>query len=151
MANELNVAKSHAILTLHARGWSQRRIARELSMDRETVARHLKLAGAIQAKPASAENAPSGSGGGSPAKTTTSTNALTGSGGPLVIGEVIAGGASVAGGAPPEVGHRGRRLRRMQSVPAIAALSRIPTLPELPVNPGTRARSVAARLTGIGF
>lgn len=104
MANELNVAKVHAILTLHARGWSQRRIARELSVDRETVSRHLKLAGAIPPKPASAANAPPGSIDGLPAKPATPTNALTASGGPLVIGKLIAGGASVAGGAPPGSG-----------------------------------------------
>src|SRR5208283_241709 len=41
--------------TLHQRQWSQRRIARELGIDRQTVARYLK-----QAKPA---RAPIGSGG----------------------------------------------------------------------------------------
>lgn len=44
MANVLKMAKVHSILTLHARGWSQRRIARELGVHRETVARYLKLA-----------------------------------------------------------------------------------------------------------
>jgi transposase len=39
------------ILSLHQRGWSQRRIARELGIDRETVARHLRVA-AESAKPA---------------------------------------------------------------------------------------------------
>jgi transposase len=38
------------IVTLHQRGWSQRRIARELDIDRETVGRHLKAQAA--AKPA---------------------------------------------------------------------------------------------------
>ena len=32
------------ILSLHQRGWSQRRIADELGVDRETVARHLRQA-----------------------------------------------------------------------------------------------------------
>jgi transposase len=45
------------ILTLHQRGWSQRRIARELNIDRETVARHLRVRGPAS-KPA---NAPLGS------------------------------------------------------------------------------------------
>jgi transposase len=42
MANQLNVAKVLSIQALHAQGWSQRRIARELSIHRETVARYLQ-------------------------------------------------------------------------------------------------------------
>ena len=42
MANQLKVAKVLSIRTLHAQGWSQRRIARELGINRETVARHLQ-------------------------------------------------------------------------------------------------------------
>ena len=42
MANELKVAKVLSIKALHAQGWSQRRIARELGINRETVARHLR-------------------------------------------------------------------------------------------------------------
>lgn len=42
MANELKVAKVLSIKALHERGWSQRRIARELGVHRETVARHLR-------------------------------------------------------------------------------------------------------------
>ncbi len=41
MANHLRVAMIHAILTLHQRGWSKRRIARELGVDRGSVARSL--------------------------------------------------------------------------------------------------------------
>jgi transposase len=44
MANQLKMAKIHSIQTLHARGWSQRRIARELGIHRETVARYLRIA-----------------------------------------------------------------------------------------------------------
>jgi hypothetical protein len=39
MANQLKKAVVHAILTLKQLGWSQRRIAEELRIDRETVAR----------------------------------------------------------------------------------------------------------------
>lgn len=56
MPHLLKVAVIDTILSLHQRGWSQRRIARELGVDRETVARHLRLARA--SKPA---NAPVGS------------------------------------------------------------------------------------------
>ena len=40
MANQLKVADVLAIQTLVERGWSYRRIARELGVHRETVARH---------------------------------------------------------------------------------------------------------------
>lgn len=53
MANQLKMAEIHSILTLRARGWSFRRIARELGVHRETVARYVQLAGA-PAKPANA-------------------------------------------------------------------------------------------------
>jgi transposase len=42
MSNLLQVAVIDTILSLHQRGWSQRRIARELGVNRETVARHLR-------------------------------------------------------------------------------------------------------------
>ena len=43
--NELNVNLQHSILILAGNGWSHRRIARELDIHRETVGRHLRLAG----------------------------------------------------------------------------------------------------------
>jgi transposase len=57
MSNLLKVAMIDIILSLHRRGWSQRRIADELEIHRETVARYLKKAEAAP-KPA---NAPPGS------------------------------------------------------------------------------------------
>ena len=54
MANEIKVAKVLSIQALRNRGWSQRRIARELGVNRETVARYLRGA----SKPA---KAPTGS------------------------------------------------------------------------------------------
>jgi transposase len=57
MSNRLKVAMIDLVLSLHRRGWSQRRIATELEINRETVARYLKQAGAAP-KPA---NAPPGS------------------------------------------------------------------------------------------
>ena len=41
--NRLTVSLQQSIITLHARGWSARRIARELGIHRETVGRQLKL------------------------------------------------------------------------------------------------------------
>ena len=48
--NQLNVSLQHTITTLAAQGWSHRRIARELDIHRETVGRHLRLAGSKPAK-----------------------------------------------------------------------------------------------------
>ena len=44
MVNQLKMAQVHAIQALRNRDWSQRRIARELGIHRETVARYLRLA-----------------------------------------------------------------------------------------------------------
>jgi len=44
VANQLKMAVVSAIITLKQREWSNRRIARELGIDRETVKRHLELA-----------------------------------------------------------------------------------------------------------
>jgi transposase len=57
MANLLKMAISETIRTLHRRGWSQRRIADELGVNRETVARHLRL----PEPPPKPANAPPGS------------------------------------------------------------------------------------------
>jgi transposase len=56
MANLLRMALIETIFSLHQRGWSQRRIARELGIHRETVARHL-----LAPPPAKPAIAPSGS------------------------------------------------------------------------------------------
>src|SRR5262245_8134030 len=42
VANRLKMAIVETIITLRKRGWSNRRIARELGIDRGTVARHLR-------------------------------------------------------------------------------------------------------------
>jgi len=44
MANELKMAQHQAIIGLWQQGWSHRRIAAELDIDRETVSRHVKAA-----------------------------------------------------------------------------------------------------------
>jgi len=52
MANQLKMAQQQTIVTLAQRGWSQRRIAHELGVNRETVARYVRLARTAAAKPA---------------------------------------------------------------------------------------------------
>jgi Homeodomain-like domain len=44
MSNSLKVSLQTTIYSLDDRGWSRRRIARELGIDRETVGRYLRLA-----------------------------------------------------------------------------------------------------------
>jgi transposase len=69
MANQLTMAKSEAILALHRRNWSNRRIAKELGIHRDTVARHVQRSqqnpqptgipgNDSDAKPATPEGAP---------------------------------------------------------------------------------------------
>src|SRR5262245_39689572 len=53
MANQLKMGVIDSIFTLHRRGWSVRRIARELGIHRETVARYLRH-GSAGSKPANA-------------------------------------------------------------------------------------------------
>lgn len=52
MANQIKMAIRDSIYGLYDAGWSQRRIAQELGLDRETVGRHLRLRAAEAAKPA---------------------------------------------------------------------------------------------------
>ncbi len=52
MSNELGMAMQQAILALKARGWSHRRIAREMGIHRETVGRYLSLAEKLEAQKA---------------------------------------------------------------------------------------------------
>jgi transposase len=52
MANGLKMAIVHAIIGLLGQGWSYRRIARELGVHRETVARYAKLDREPESKPA---------------------------------------------------------------------------------------------------
>jgi DNA-binding NarL/FixJ family response regulator len=42
--NQLEVSLQQTIIVLHGRGWSQRRIARELKLDRGTVAGYVRAA-----------------------------------------------------------------------------------------------------------
>lgn len=74
MANQLKMALVDTIQRLHQQKWSQRRIAKELQIDRETVARYLAQLEA--SKPATAEGALSES------KPATSEGALSDCAGP---------------------------------------------------------------------
>ncbi|MEX0776842.1 MAG: IS21 family transposase [Phycisphaeraceae bacterium] len=76
MANQLRVAEIQSILTLYERGWSCRRIARELGVHRETVGRYVQQARAPSevevAKPAKAlSGSAGGDGEAKPAKAPT--------------------------------------------------------------------------------
>lgn len=64
MANLLKVAVVNAIVTLRQRGWSLRRIARELGIHRDTVDRHVQLA----QKAAQGQNPPNSPAGSGPPK-----------------------------------------------------------------------------------
>ena len=50
--NQLSVNLQHSIPALSAKGWSARKIARELAIDRETVGRYLRLRAGPGSKPA---------------------------------------------------------------------------------------------------
>lgn len=67
--NQLNVAKQNAIIALAAKGWSYRRIARELGIHRETVARYVRL-GAQAGEESKPAKVTPGSGERKPAKVT---------------------------------------------------------------------------------
>lgn len=70
MSNHLNMAKIHSIQTLAKRGWSQRRIARELNIDRGTVRNHLTVS-PPDSKPAKVTAGEGGADEADPAKVTT--------------------------------------------------------------------------------
>ncbi len=53
LMNRLSVSLQQSILTLHERGWSARRIARELGVHRETVGRELQRSNPAKVTPGS--------------------------------------------------------------------------------------------------
>ncbi len=64
MANLLKMAIVQSILSLHAQGFSARRIARTLGVNRETVSRYIRSSLGSGPKPANAPISPAGSDGG---------------------------------------------------------------------------------------
>ena len=71
--NILKVSLRHSILTLAARGWSHRRIARELAIDRGTVGKYLRLE---RSKPAISTLGPSEAADSKPAISTAGSEVL---------------------------------------------------------------------------
>ena len=59
MSNEKSMAVQGSILTLYERGWSKSRVARELGIHRETVARHIRNAQTSASNSGSAGSKPS--------------------------------------------------------------------------------------------
>ena len=91
MSNQLNMADHQAILGLARLNWSQRRIAAELGIDRQTVSRHLKTPAIDPPGMASSANA---------------TVVITGSAGPVADSNatiVITGSTGLATDGLPEV------------------------------------------------
>lgn len=76
MANLLKVALVNTIAALRQRGWSLRRIARELGVHRETVARHVRRAQAKEAAGQNQPNPPTGAAGPKPANAPLGSEAL---------------------------------------------------------------------------
>jgi len=67
MANRIKVATENAVIVLHKRGWSFRRISRELGVHRDTVSRYVTLA---RSKPAKVTAGTEGLSDSKPAKVT---------------------------------------------------------------------------------
>ena len=113
MANVLKMAKIQSIQQLHAAGWSQRRIARELEIDRGTVARYLRSAPSDP----NAAIVPAGSDG---------PNAATFSALPAPAAEPAAGndGADCAPGSNPAILPAGSRSEIL--TPAARSASSLP-------------------------
>ncbi len=92
MSNRLKMAMIHSIQLLHSMHWSQRRIARELGIDRETVRKYLAC-GLEEAKPAIP---PTGSDGSKPAT-------LAGVPAPAIGETGPDGSAEIEGGSRPAI------------------------------------------------
>jgi len=79
MANQLRMATVESIISLYQSGWSRRRIAKQLGVDRETVSRHLRLA-ATGSNPALVLTGPSADNRPNPAIVPTGPAPITGAG-----------------------------------------------------------------------
>lgn len=113
MANQLRVAEIQSILTLYERGWSCRRIARELGIHRETVGKYVRqvrvLEGVDGSKPAKALTGSAG--GDDPAKPAKAlTGSLSGSIPPALSWEPQGLASSASGSCPGSSPAPGRAL-----------------------------------------
>ncbi len=102
--NQLKVSTQQSIIALLARGWSQRRISRELELDRETVTRYVKLAAA---KPAT--NPALGSGAGMESKPASN----------LALGSAVDAGPPAKPATNPAIGSAGGQDSKPASNPAL--------------------------------
>ena len=76
MANQVKVAMQQRIIALHELGWAFRKIARELGINRETVARYVHMAEAEDSKPAKVTPGSGALEASKPAKATPGSGAL---------------------------------------------------------------------------
>src|SRR5579863_4477939 len=116
--NQLKMADVQSIVTLHSRGWSARRIAGELAVDRETVGRYLRLS--VESVAAGSSDAPAGPSDSNPA------SAPTGIDGGSVSSGTVAGAPAGNDGAegakpPPEL--------RLSNPAAPAGNEAVPSVP----------------------
>src|SRR6266446_3534549 len=102
MSNVLTVSLQATIYSLRDRGWSRRRIARELGIDRETVGRYLLLA-----KPAISTTGVEGTGEAKPAISTAGAEG-TGEAKPAIS----TAGAEGTGEAKPAISTAGKGIGR---------------------------------------
>jgi transposase len=135
MANELKMEQHQAIIGLWRQGWSYRRIAAELHIDRETVSRHVKAVGGLAGPGPTGPPAPdrsnatiliagsdgghlcpseAGGGAGAAATGSNATIPITGSGGghlcPAEAGGGTAAEATESNAAIPIAGSNGDHL-----------------------------------------
>jgi len=103
MANQLKMATVSAILALRERGWSFRRIARQLGVHRETVSRYVRAAEAA-AKPAIPTAGSEAGQVAKPANSTPGTERPDGSKPAIVTPGTDAPGQLCAGDGPPDFG-----------------------------------------------
>jgi len=112
MANELKMATVQSILSLHEKRWSYRRIARELGIDRGTVARYVRLARE------SAQAEPSSAGAGGEAAGSKPANAPTGADSKPAIAPIgSSAGVDHSGRANTPIGSEGPASERAAAAP----------------------------------
>lgn len=128
MANRLKMATIHSVHLLHSLHWSQRRIARELGIDRETVRKYLAC-GPEQANPAIP---PTGCPGANPAISPVVPGPPTG-------GNDGIGSAERDGGSNPAIPPIGSEPSASASSPAVLPAADTPPTGSVAAKPPTSA------------